>query len=318
MKSLTFNELSLLFLEDYKYQVKPSTYIKISRQFKNHFNPHFGHYELSNITPYELQQYVYYLNTNFVNYKKVYYNLRLAFKFALRNNFISTNPCDNLILPKGLKLPPKRKMYLDSNEMNKLLKAAQSDERPFIYPFFRLLLATGLRRQEILALTWSDVQFTDSYIDINKAISINLDLSMIISSTKNKSSTRIVSLDKKTLDCLAEWKKQQAEYLDYYGSQINENNQKQLVFSSKTNSLISISLPYKWLKELCIKAGIDVISPHVLRHTHSSTLIELSQGNFEAIRIRLGHADMSTMLRYYTHAITKDTKLANTFASVID
>lgn len=318
MKSLTFNELSILFLEDYKYQVKPSTYIKISRQFKNHFNPQFGHYELSNITHSAIQQYVYYLNTNFVNYKKVYYNFRLAFKFAIRNNLISDNPCNNIILPKALKLPPKRKMYLDCDEMNKLLKAAQNDERPFIYLFFRLLLTTGLRRQEILALTWADVHLVNSYIDINKAISVNLDQSMCVGTTKNQSSNRIISIDEKTLDCLKEWKKQQVDYLNYYGSKINLNNQKQLVFSSQTNTLISISLPYKWLKELCIKAGIDVVSPHVLRHTHSSTLIELSQGNFEAIRIRLGHADMSTMLRYYTHAIAKDTRLANTFASVID
>lgn len=305
MQNLTFNELANLFLNDYLHQVKPSSFKKIKGLFYNHFIPHFNERLINSITTSEIQQYIYYLNTIFVRYKKQYYYLKKCFNFAEKRNYIIANPCNDVVLPQSLKMPPKRKLFLDLNELQTFLSACLYDSRFFIYPFFRLLAISGLRRQEILALTWNNINFNEHYIDINKAISYDLDGTEVISNTKNITSSRIITIDTKTLDFLCEWKSIQAEEFQARGIKLLALH-KQYVFTKKAiNTHVSLSTPFKWIEQVCRCSNLPHFSPHILRHTHCSLLIE-NQGNIKEIQQRMGHADINTTLNYYTHVLKKN------------
>ena len=136
MQNLNFNELSRLFLEDYIHQVQPSTFKKVDRLFNNHFIPDFNQRLVSSISLQEMQQYVYRLNTMFVRYKKHYCYLKRCFNFAEKRNYIAFNPCTDISLPKELKMPPKRKLFLEVHELQAFLSACLHDPRPYIHVFF--------------------------------------------------------------------------------------------------------------------------------------------------------------------------------------
>ncbi|MBZ2108055.1 tyrosine-type recombinase/integrase, partial [Streptococcus mitis] len=166
-KEITVEEISKKWLKDYSETVQESTYIKTSRNFKNHIYPAFGNRKIATITPLQMQEQVNEWSKKLVYGRKLKGLMNNVFKYAIRHGYIDTNPVDRVITSTRKKSDNKSDFY-SKDELKKFLKLVSKTKDLEKITLFRLLAFTGARKGEILALEWND--WTDNTLDINKAI----------------------------------------------------------------------------------------------------------------------------------------------------
>lgn len=185
-------------------------------------------------------------------------------------------------------------MFYEIDELNQFIAILNKDDNLQRIVLLRLLIYTGIRRGEALALYWECVDFEDETIEVKRAVKRRerevteespRRTEIYIGEPKNESSYRVISVDKITLDYLERLK----EY------KINER-----VFNGHKRQILTTSMPRKWLRMIAKKAKIEPISVHGLRHTHTSLLIEAG-ANIKEIQYRLGHSNINTTLDIYSH-----------------
>ena len=166
----------------------------------------------------------------------------------------------------------------------------------------RFLFVTGLRSEELFALLWSDVNFEKRTVSINKSLYVKKRTDFEFSDTKNTSSNRVITLDKKTIKDLEAWKKEQQT--------IGE-----IDFIFSFDGLPPSSRTFKTrIQKLAEAAGVKSIHLHGLRHSHVAFLIEHNQ-NIYAVSKRLGHSSIKTTLDKYGHLYPEtNQKLVKEFA----
>lgn len=279
---ITFNELYQEWYAQYILGVKPSTAKKTEELFRLHILPVFGQLRLQSIKPQQVQQQVNTWHSYHSHYKTMYNYLHRVLTYAVAKKHLPNNPADGITLPKKVAKPAASEQpYWTKEEANRFLAACKADERKEIYPFFRLLIYTGMRRGEILALEWSD--FHDGAITIRQAISRDENGQPIISTPKTTSSIRTLPLDKETIQALKEWQIFATGPFIFYG-----------------NKPITDSLPRKWLRQICKRIDLRPIKIHGLRHTHCTLLFEAGATPKE-VQDRLGHSSAEITLNVYTH-----------------
>ena len=155
-------------------------------------------------------------------------------------------------------------------------------DNPVYRAFFHTLFWTGARRGEILALQCDD--FKNDEIDISKSIKHFKNGFIPL---KNTSSKRTVKLDGKTVEILAELKDAYKTGFLFGGA-----------------SSLSIAEVQRYFKKAIKKSGVKEIRLHDLRHSHATMLIN-SGVNIVAVSKRLGHSDINTTLKVYTHLLKK-------------
>lgn len=187
--------------------------------------------------------------------------------------------------------------------------------------FFNISIFGGLRKGEILALTWDDICFDDCSITINKSTAYT-NKKIITKDTKNTSSVRKIKLPQSVFDLLKKHKKEQSEYKFSLGDAWEGNN---YLFIQATGKQMHPSTPYHTFKDILEKYNKTVkieseklpdITLHDLRHT-SATLLIANNVDVRTVSARLGHAQTSTTMNIYAHALSKmDEKAAETLENI--
>ncbi len=116
-----------------------------------------------------------------------------------RGDVIRTNPAI------GCKLPPKKSREMKVLTQNEVIRFLNRAKEEGYYELFILELGTGMRRGEILALKWSDLNFTTGELHIERQVNV-FNKKQIISAPKTKSSIRTVILPPSLLQILSEYK----------------------------------------------------------------------------------------------------------------
>lgn len=155
------------------------------------------------------------------------------------------------------------------------------------YTTFTLFFMTGLRKSELQALTWKDIDFSDNSLMVNKSLYYKSKNDWIINPTKTKTGVRKIYLDKTTVKILSDWEKWQ---------KVEDND---FVFSQKGSPMSSTSFQYM-LRKHCMMVNVKPIRIHALRHSHASLLLALGMNVLE-LQNRLGHTNISTTLGTYSH-----------------
>lgn len=196
--------------------------------------------------------------------------LKNALAVAARDGLIHSSPFLKLLPHERVKSDQKEMRCLSKEEIEKLLKVT-SDER--WRTLFATLLFTGMRISEALSVTWTDISFNSSQIQIAKS--------------KTKAGERQVMLIPALRRLLTAHKIKQAPGV-------------QLVFCTRTGLPIGSRDVRKALYRVEAKAGIPRYTPHELRHTFASILI--SQGrSLPFIAEQMGHSDPGITLKTYAH-----------------
>jgi len=217
--------------------------------------------------------------------------LHRALKMALKWGLINQNPADAVTPPR-----PQRSEIrtMSEDDLNKFLEAAQ--ETPY-YALFYLALFTGMRRSEILALRWSDVDLLLCNIYVSRSLHHLRTGEIVFRAPKTAKGRRMVSLSPSTALLLREHKDRESTQRFMLGKPLEDDD---LVFSDhEGNPLLPDTVSHAWVK-LVKRIGLEGIRFHDARHSHASFM--LKQGiHPKVVQERLGHATISTTLDLYSH-----------------
>ena len=162
----------------------------------------------------------------------------------------------------------------------------------FFYAIVYIDKKTGLRRSEILALKWKDINFDNNNIYIQRSIHEIKGEGLIFKKPKNKNSYRNIYIDDNVLTILKKLKK-------HHSKVKHENN---LVFTFKDGTKIRPDYITKKFKKILRKIDLGKHRFHDLRHTHATELLKAGI-NPKIVQERLGHSKIETTLNIYSHVI---------------
>lgn len=296
----TFKDVYELWFANYKHTVKESSVQRVRYLFNNQILPKFGHLRINKINTAICQKIVNEWNEENSPTRLRSYTKKI-FTYAISINLISSNPMDNILIPRKTRHKKvEKENFLDRYQLKNFLTLVKQQETLSIFTMFHVLAYTGLRKGELVALTWNDIDFTSQTISINKT-GYYLNGKPYITSTKTNKSTRKISVDNSTISILKQWKLEQKKLLLSRGIPI-KSDKKQLIFSSNSNNLIHNA----FLNETLRKYPQYNITPHGFRHTHASLLFEAG-ASIKQVQERLGHTNINTTLEIYTH-VTKEAE----------
>jgi integrase len=216
--------------------------------------------------------------------------LHKALATALEWGLVVRNVADGVDVPQSY---PGEMRTWDEDEMGKFLEAAKSTQ---YYPLFYTALFTGMRRSELLALRWQDIDFIYSQIYVSRGMHQLKDNSYIFTQPKTKKSRRTIALPPSAFLVLESYHKTKEVEAAMLGTELKDID---LVFSALGKPLRPNTVSRAWAN-LAAKTGVKVIRLHDARHTHASLM--LKQGiHPKVVQERLGHSSISVTLDTYSH-----------------
>jgi len=192
---------------------------------------------------------------------------------------------------------PKTEFHtLDERGIYKLLEAAKDGS---YYELFYTALFTGMRRSELLALRWNDLDLLLARLSVSRSLHQLKGGQIIYRSPKTLKSRRMISLTPTNALLLKNLKEKQRVLYSIMGTPINDDNS---VFSYSDNKpMLPNTVTHAWIK-LIRKCGLGNVRLHDARHSHASLM--LKQGiNPKVIQERLGHSSIQTTIDVYSHVM---------------
>lgn len=298
----TFEELASLWLENYKTTVKPSTFENVRSKVEKMTEEHFKELKLKKITVAYCQKIVIKLSKSYVLYNHYLSVINRIFKYAVLMDVIDSNPFDKVIKPKS-KQTQRKGNFLTKEELKEFLKLAQNATLSYFFPLVHLMSYTGLRQGEALALKWSDIDFENKKITVDKT-AVRIKEKQTIQTPKTKNSKRVISIDPTTLSILKSWKKDQIKI--YFKNGKHFEGDENFIFTNQRGEWVHIHNFIRYFKRFIADHKLKPITPHGLRHTHASLLFSAGVEP-KNISDRLGHSTVQITLDLYTH-ITEEQR----------
>jgi integrase len=211
-------------------------------------------------------------------------------------DIIRKNPMKKVRKPK---VPRGRPHVVDRVGFDQLLKKSAGLT---VYPLIVLAMATGMRRGELLALEWSDIDWDRAMVEVSKSLE-ETKAGLRIKGTKSGLSRRF-AIPRSVLEVLRQHREDQNEQRRLYGSDYASLN---LVFARPDGYHYNPDKLGVRVRRVMQSAGLMGTSLHSLRHSHASEL--LSKGApITAVAERLGHASPNITLGIYSHALPMDNQ----------
>ena len=255
--------------------------------------PPLYHFKIKNIKMTDIERFIISMKVNkspkTINNILVF--IKGMFNYAIKLKLITESPARYI---KPVPRTKKRVKVFSEDQLN-LFKQLISNEELWVNVFFSILIWTGMRISECIALEWDDIDFENKIINVNKQY-----YRYRLTSTKNYE-IRDIEIPDMLVDLLIEYYKYATNRLLFSlndGNYISVNNVRERYFNKFIRQIE---------KELnCSMRGI---TPHCLRHTHASTL--LSNGiPIKYVSKRLGHKSQKTTLNIYDHVLKCDIEKA--------
>ncbi|NMD71521.1 site-specific integrase [Bacillus sp. DNRA2] len=239
---------------------------------------------------------------------------RMIFRKALELELLKKDPTEFAYVKKDKKTIEQLEeeevpKYLEKEELALLLKTAKANDREHDYLVFLILAYTGIRVGELVALKWKDIDFKNYTISITKTYynPKNNALEYQLVTPKTRKSRRKIIVDEEVIDALKEHKKVQDEVIKRLGAAYHN---KDFIFAKMERHYgypIVVKNVRDRMKRLLAIAGLNEdLTPHSLRHTHTSLLAEAGV-SLEQIMDRLGHSDDQITKNVYLH-VTQEMK----------
>lgn len=225
--------------------------------------------------------------------------LRAALAEAVDEGLIPRSPAARVPLPRVVAKPviEKEAVAWTATEVDRFL-AATADHRWAIA--FRLGVLYGLRRSEVLALRWDDVDSAKSTLRIDESL-VATNEGAAWSNAKNERSRRTIPLDDDTMRALLKRRAEQAAERLAAGTEWEDDN---LVVATRSGRLVLPRSYDRALATIVERAGLPRLTSHGLRHTAASHMVQSARdlGELRAIADLLGHSP-EMLMNTYAHAL---------------
>lgn len=290
----TFN----LWFPLYRTTVKESTAAKTLQKFEKHILPVFGDYYISRLPVDKVQDFVTVLAGQMASYDKVVAYFQKLIRFAKVQGYTDNNPFAKVVMPNVKHKSKRRKNYYEKDELLEFLAAARQTNLK-TYTYFLILGSTGLRRGEALALKWSDIDFKNNILKVNRTVALGINNKQIVQTPKTPKSRRAVPISDHLKDTLLAFKAERAK----------QSIHRQYIFGSFKDEPPYPARVYDWQKKVYQQApGLRHITIHGFRHSFASLLIEQDKSIKPTdLQHLLGHEKVTTSLDIYTHVTKKGT-----------
>lgn len=303
--NILFSEVAEMWLEQYKNTVKISTFTMQKIALTKHILPLFGHLSIRAITiPYCQKQ----VNHWFSYYKK-YSNLisitTSILQYAISVRLLTSNPMTAVVRPKRQQLIDEKEFeapYYNRYQLHDFLSVVKEHYEQPLYLMFRILAYTGLRKGELQALRWKDIDTGYGTLTVKQTLAMAEGWALIFQTPKTRKSVRTVSLDNETVRLLKQWRIKQRELFFKFGLRIE--NDDQLLFTSEENKPLYLGYLNHKLEKILKEHQLEKMTVHGFRHTHCSLLFE-SGATIKEVQERLGHTDIKTTMNIYAHVTDK-------------
>ncbi|CUO98206.1 tyrosine-type recombinase/integrase [Clostridium disporicum] len=317
---LTFNMIALDYLEGYiKPHKSSNTYTSFVYKYNKYIYPVIGEMKISDITTVTINSLlaaaknldpVKPLSSKSV--KGIYSLINSIFNKAIKCNIVAFNPCTNADKIRVEKTLPRIFSAEDIALMLSSLNLSFHTDY-LIYAIINILLHTGLRRGELLGLTWSDINFTEKTLSVRHQLTYNKGKVLLSNKLKSNSSYRVIPLSTELIDILAYLRKIYHKNRQALGNKYIKNNfngkNYDFVFVHEDGKVLHPLWPWKQLKKLFLILGLNTdLTLHDFRHTFASNYIKNSNGDICNLTYILGHSSTSFTLDKYCHYITQNRR----------
>jgi len=299
---LTLGDYLDQWLKDYcQASLAPHTAQSYRFFIERHIKPALGRIPLTQLKPEHLQcLYTEKLSTGrrdgtgglgSRSVRYIHTTLHKALKSAVKMGMIVRNPADAVDAPK---VKHHEMKVMSESDIHIFLEYAKST--PY-YALFYTALFTGMRRSELLALRWSDVDLLLCQLSVSRTIHQLHNGGIIFRQPKTDKGRRMIALSPSTAIMLREHQAQQEKTRQLLGMTLSDDD---LVFSQVDGKpLLPDSITHAWMT-LAKRTGLKGVRLHDARHTHASLM--LKQGvHPKVVQERLGHASIQITLDTYSH-----------------
>ena len=306
--SMRLSDFIPQYLETTKNTLAPTTHEYYTRIIGDLIVPALGHFKLKDIKPSHVQQFIQQLSetpkekrngqadgngetlspSSIRRYLTV---LQSIFKQALKLGLISESPAkvERLTLPKAQ--APKIEIFT-KQEAAQMLEALENEDLQF-QTLIQLAIFTGARRGELVALKFSDVDFEQRKITIERA-AYKIKGKPLATKPPKDYETRTVTINESCVELLKMLKAEKIEQAQRLGSQWVVGN---WVFTQWNGEMMNPMTPTKQFSKFLERHGLQHRKFHSLRHT-SATLLLYAGVNIKQVQGRLGHGDIETTNKY--------------------
>ena len=283
--------------------LSPKTRESYYQEINRYIIPRLGGIRLSELRPHHIQDYIANVlsngrrrGTGGLSHRTVQYHYRIlskALEDAIRMGLIAVNPC------KGV-TPPRPARYdipaLGPDDLAKLLGAIKESIN---YLFYHTLLLTGMRRSELIAVKWKDVDLDLACIYVAHSLHRLDDGTIIIKEPKTPRSRRPVDLPPSLVVALRQHRTDQEVQRLMFGRSLNEDD---FVFCHLDGSPLNPNTVTHAFSKIAARAGLPHLRLHDLRHIHATMLLKAGV-HPRIVQERLGHSSIATTLDIYSHTV---------------
>ena len=316
--SLTLGKWLDLWYDAYAVSsVKESTLRSYQDHIRLHIKPALGHVRLDKLTPLMIQRFYSDLAKNGRaprpdrrpdpneppglaprTIRNIHNVLHAALRQASRppHRLIKFNPADDLELPK----PAETEMQiLTAEEITALLTESRND---WHYPIFYVALFCGMRRGELLGLSWDNVDFDAQTITVSGQLQRERKKGGVLRIVPLKNNRiRTIYPASSVFAVLSEHKRTQALLRASAAARGLSWEHPEAVFTNPRGGYLEASAVYRSLMKYLSRIGVEDVRLHDLRHTFAT--MTLSTGaDIKTLQETLGHKDPGFTLRVYGHA----------------
>jgi len=226
--------------------------------------------------------------------------LRATFNQAIEGSLLESNPASRLgCFIKAAKTAETKGIALTAKEVEQFLKAAL-EICPEYHPLFLTALRGGLRRGELVALQWGDIQFGQDEDDLNRFMVVQHNYVRREHTTTKSKKARRVDLSRELRRLLIEARDKRL--LEAFLEGRNDISG-DLVFRSPEGTILDPdNLYHRLFLPVLAKAGIRRIRLHDLRHTFGSLLIQ-NGASIVYVKEQMGHSSIQVTVDTYGHLI---------------
>lgn len=278
----TFGHFAQMWFDLYKKPYLRETSLDGIRFVMNQYIlPVLGNYKLRDISPMQIQALMVGLaDKSYSVQSKVLIHLRSIFRVAEENGLVLRTPVSSMLKAGGKK--PDEKIALTPEESRQLLNGIRNIRAKTLV---LLGLHTGMRRGEMVALRWKDIDFHKGVIHVTRNAAMRRYETTIQDELKTKAGRRDIPLTEELSQWL--WERKKYSHCQY-------------VVATKDHKPLTISA-YSSIWD-CVERALPSrkVTTHILRHTYITRLFEAGL-DIKEIQYLAGHSSVDMTLRVYTH-----------------
>src|SRR6266567_6226261 len=280
--------------EVHKPTLRVSSYVNYRKLINTYILPALGHIRLQKLSPQQVltlyrQKEKEGLSPKTIN--SIHGVLHKALDNAVRWNLVSRNVCD-LVSPPRIVKPEIQPLTME--QAHKLLEAARGHR---LEAMLTVALTTGMRRGELLALRWADIDFEHGHLRVRRTMNYLAGHGFIEGEPKTQKSRRSILLPQFVIEALEQHKTHQGETRQKAGARWHDHD---LVFCNMVGGFQDTRYLGKLFTQLLKDAGLPHMRFHDLRHSAATILLGMNVHTTGVQELR-GHSNISTTMDTYSH-----------------